>query len=106
MNALFDLMLGRLPGVTVLLLVLLIARHWVLRFLNARVAYALWLLLPAYLVFPFEWLASQNDAIEGMLTFQFNSLNTEYDAVRSELSNNHLNWLAGVWGGGVLVRCW
>ncbi|TQV72861.1 M56 family metallopeptidase [Aliikangiella marina] len=102
-SMLFDFILAKLPGVTVLLVLVLVARHWVLRYLNARIAYCLWLLVPCYLLFPFEWVAGQSHQFVGAFTYRFNPLNFEYGAIKKQLINAESLWLATIWVSGVFA---
>lgn len=97
---LFELVLSRLPGLTILLMVLILARRWVLGLLNARVAYAMWLIIPVFLFFPFDWLVSNSYPIEGMFTYRYNPLNTEYQSLKTQFSSSQLFWLSTIWAIG------
>jgi len=68
---LFEILIIKSVGITILLLTILLLRTSILKWSNARVAYGLWLMLPLYLVLPIN-IVDANPA-GGIMTFFLSS---------------------------------
>jgi len=102
-DLLFEYLLLKSIGVAILLLLLVIVRPLVLKYLNVRVAYSLWLILPLYLLMPVS--TAEVSSTGGFMTFILGA-----DILSPGHNENH--WLDGsrvalwslsIWGSGCLV---
>ena len=97
----FDIFLNKLVGISLLLTILLAVRHFVLKYLNAAVAYGMWIIIPVFLLLPIDLVNAENTSSVITIILGENPLNPstinqqffENDLVRSGF---FLIWLLGI----------
>jgi len=102
-DSLFEILVLKSIGISALILLIVLLRPSVLRHLNAKVAYGLWMILPIYLLVPINSAGSNSSG--GFMTFVLG----EYIAPQSSLDENI--FFAGdtaqfgllIWGVGCFI---
>jgi len=102
-DLIFEILVIKTLGSALLLAVILIIRPLVLKWMNARVAYSLWLMLPIYLVLPVNFVEISSTA--GVMTFFLGANNLPINLVADDLMSENLLaiYSLGVWGVGLIV---
>ncbi|TQV89424.1 TonB family protein [Aliikangiella coralliicola] len=100
MEQFVDILITKSVGMMLLLILILAARPAILRWLNAHVAYQLWLIVPVFILLPVNWI--ETNVMPQVMTFfpdadlsipQIQSVNIEVD---SQFSGHLLAiWLVG-----------
>lgn len=105
-DSFFNIVMTKSIGISLLILILIVARPFVLNKLNARIAYRLWLMIPLFLLLPSDWVVwGQTNEQASSMTFFFgvshflSSLIPEKQVLNSSVKFIALNF----WGIGVLV---
>jgi len=102
-DLLFEILALKSIGVAILLLLIVAIRPMVLTWMNARVAYGLWLMLPIYLLLPINFVEVSSTG--GLMTFFLGAKNLPVDFIEDSLFGENLlaSWSLIVWASGFIV---
>jgi len=102
-DSLFEIFVLKSIGIAILLLLIIVVRPMVLKWLNAQVAYGLWLMLPIYLLMPVT--TAEMNSTGGFMTFILGGdiLSTDHNENQWFDSGRIVNWSLIVWGSGCLI---
>jgi len=102
-DLIFEILVLKSIGSALLLVVVFVTRPFVLKWMNARVAYSLWLMIPVYLLLPVNFVEISSTA--GVMTFFLGTNNLPIDLVADDfLSENLLAiYSLGIWGIGLIA---
>jgi len=102
-DLLFEVLVLKSIGIAILLLLIVAIRPMVLKWMNARVAYGIWLMLPIYLLLPINFVEVSSTG--GLMTFFLGAKNLPVDIIEeSFLAENLLaSWSLIIWASGFIV---
>ena len=102
-DLLFEVLILKSIGITILLTIILLVRAWVLKWSDANIAYSLWLMLPIYLLLPINFVEVTSTG--GMMTFFLGAENLVVPFVDQGIfEGSHLAlFCTSVWFAGVIV---
>lgn len=102
-DLLFEILILKSIGMTLLLALIIAVRPLVLKWMNARVAYGLWLMLPVYLLLPINFIEVSSTG--GVMTFFLGADNLSVNLVDKVMTTDGViaRWCLGMWAGGSLL---
>lgn len=101
---LFEFLINKVLGSSLILLVILTVRPLVLKYLNASASYRLWLMIPFFILLPTEIFTSSNGGAVLTIFSGIHPLSSE-NIVAEYLSGDHIRmWIIGIWLFG-FVSC-
>jgi len=102
-DLIFEILVLKSIGSALLLVVVFVTRPFVLKWMNARVAYSLWLMIPVYLLLPVNFVEISSTA--GVMTFFLGANNLAIDLIADDFMSENLLaiYSLGVWGIGLIT---
>lgn len=71
----FEILLNKVIGVSLLVIILMVIRPFVLKYLNASVSYGMWLMVPVFLLFPINTISGESSSSVITIILGANPLN-------------------------------
>ena len=102
-DLIFEILILKSIGITLLTLLIIALRTFVLKWMNARVAYGLWLMLPIYLLLPVNFVEITSTG--GMMMFFLGANNIPMEVGGDDFFSHSLlvAFSLGIWGLGIIV---
>ena len=102
----YSLLISKTIGVSILILIILAIRPLILRYLNAKIAYTLWLMIPIFLMLPVNWFLVFDSAPSPSMTFLYGIRQFVSDNLMlvDNSASGIVQLVIGLWLSGLLVR--
>ncbi|MDH5628994.1 MAG: hypothetical protein OEY96_02455, partial [Gammaproteobacteria bacterium] len=101
----YSLLISKTIGVSILILIILAIRPLILRYLNAKIAYTLWLMIPIFLMLPVNWFLVFDSAPSPSMTFLYGIRQFVSDNLMlvDNSASGIVQLVIGLWLSGLLV---
>ncbi len=99
----FEILLNKLVGVSLLLMIIMAIRPFVLKYLNANVSYAMWLMVPVFLLLPIDLISDEGSSSMITIILGANPLNPIQISQQFFEGNGLQNIILMAWLSGLII---